>query len=419
MMIDIIDVLKKLDDTRGEEIERWFAEKRKIASPFITSSVDLRHSGLRMAPVDTNLFPAGFNNLSPAAVHRATRYIARYFEDHFRRAHRVLIVPENHTRNIRYLENLAVIKSLFEKAGLEVQLASLAAATGQPIELEIPSGTKLTEHPLKREGARLMLENGFTPDVIVMNNDMTSGAPEILKELAQPVIPPVHMGWWQRRKSVHFAAYQSLAQEFGKKFRLDPWLICAEFHRCGIVNFKESTGLDLVARGVEKVLEQARAKHKEYGIAEEPYVFIKAESGTYGMGIMTAHAPEDVLELNKKTRNKMQVIKEGAEVSEVIIQEGIPTIDKIDGKVAEPLIYMLDGVPVGGMWRMNGERDALGNLNASGMEFTGMCDEVEDECGKWKAVENCDFRSFGIIAAIAALAAAREDYGVGRDGAGI
>jgi glutamate--cysteine ligase len=29
-------------------------------------SVDLRNAGFKLAPVDTNLFPGGFNNLNPA-----------------------------------------------------------------------------------------------------------------------------------------------------------------------------------------------------------------------------------------------------------------------------------------------------------------------------------------------------------------
>ena len=418
MRDDILDTLKKLDESRGEDIERWLSEKRTEAAPFFYSSVDLRHSGLRLAPVDTNLFPAGFNNLAPLARERASRYIARFLGERFPQAERVLIIPENHTRNLNYLENLAILLSLFETLGIDVQLGSLAA-NGQPIELEAPGGRKLTEYPLKRDGSRLMLDNGFTPDIIILNNDMTAGAPEILHDIIQPVLPPVGMGWWQRRKSVHFAAYKALSEDFASQFSIDPWLLSAEFHRCGMVDFKEQTGLDCLSHGVEQVLAKARRKHKEYGISEAPYAFIKAESGTYGMGIMTARSPEEVLDLNKKQRNKMQVIKEGTPVSEVIIQEGIPTIDIVTGKPAEPMIYLIDGIPAGGMWRVNGQRDAYGNLNASGMEFTGMCDEGEDECGKWKSVQGCHFRSFGITAAIAALAAAREDYSEGKEGEGI
>src|SRR6266566_2179445 len=47
-------------------IEQWFRSRfRERPAPFYCS-VDLRNSGFKLAPVDTNLFPAGFNNLNPA-----------------------------------------------------------------------------------------------------------------------------------------------------------------------------------------------------------------------------------------------------------------------------------------------------------------------------------------------------------------
>ncbi len=416
-MNPILDLIKQLDETRCEEIERWFAHQRAKAAPYIYTSVDLRHSGLRLLPVDTNLFPAGFNNLSPQARARASRFLARLLAERYPGTRRVLIVPENHTRNLAYLDNLAALLSIFAQAGVEARLGSLIAS--EPLTLQSASGQSLTQYPLVRKTGRILLADGFDPDLIVMNNDMTAGVPELLQNARQPVTPPLSMGWWQRRKSLHFAEYKSLAEDFGKSFSFDPWLISAEFHRCGLVDFKERTGLDYVAKGAEKVLARVREKHKEYGITDEPYVFIKAESGTYGMGIMTVRSPEEVLEINKKSRNKMQTVKEGARVSEVIIQEGVPTVDHIDGKPAEPMVYMIDGVPVGGMYRVNAMRDAFTNLNAAGMEFAGMCDEAEDDCGRWTSVQDCHFRSFGIVAAIAALAAAREDYTPGKDGAGI
>ncbi|NBX03389.1 MAG: glutamate--cysteine ligase [Alphaproteobacteria bacterium] len=408
----ILDTFKQLSETRHDDIERWLSARRKEASPFFYTSVDLRHSGLRLAPVDTNLFPAGFNNLSPAARVRASKVIARLLAEQYPSVKNVLIIPENHTRNLAYLENLATLLALFADAGVEAQLGSLAAAKGEPIALESLSGAALTEHPLVRSGNVIALENGFSPELIIMNNDMTAGSPEILEGLTQPVIPPLGMGWYRRRKSVHFCAYKKLAEDFAKEFSLDPWLLSAEFHRCGTVDFKEREGLDCLAKGVEKVLAAAREKHKQYGISEDPYVFIKADSGTYGMGIMTVRSADEVFEMNKKDRNKMNVIKEGARVSEVIIQEGIPTVDVVSEKVAEPMVYMIDGIPVGGMYRVNGQRDALGNLNAAGMEFTGMCDEEESNCGKWKSVKGCHFGAYGLVAALAALAAAREDYDV-------
>ena len=42
------------------------------------------------------------------------------------------------------------------------------------------------------------------------------------------------------------------------------------------------------------MLDQVRGKYKEYGIDREPFVIVKADAGTYGMGIMTVKDPADV-----------------------------------------------------------------------------------------------------------------------------
>jgi glutamate--cysteine ligase len=259
----------------------------------------------------------------------------------------------------------------------------------------------------------LATADGFTPDLILLNNDCTAGAPTILEGLAQPVEPPYKMGWYNRRKTEHFRAYDEITHDFADTFGFDPWFISAAFHRCGVVNFEERTGIECVALGVEKVLHVVRRKYEEYGIKDAPYVYVKADSGTYGMGIMTVGSGDELMELNKKTRNKMGTIKEGTANTEVIIQEGIPTIDTAQGATAEPMIYIIDGVPVGGAFRINEQRDTHSNLNAPGMRFVGMCDEAEcgDEVKNSIKTPKCNFGAFGLIAALAALAAGREVYG--------
>ena len=410
-MSAIIDQLDNIIQHRHDQLEDWMHAQRTKAQPHFYTSVDLRHSGARLAPVDTNLFPAGFNNLSPAARHRVTRLIKGRLEEISPKLRRVLIVPENHTRNLYYLENLAVLVELVQAAGAEVRIGNLAAT--EILELSSVSGKSVTEHPLKREGDMLLTADGYRADFILLNNDCTAGAPKILEGLAQPVEPPVKMGWYNRRKTEHFRAYDEIARDFAQTFDFDPWLISATFHRCGVVNFDERVGIECVALGVEKVLHTARRKYAEHGIKEMPYAFVKADSGTYGMGVMTVKSGDELLELNKKTRNKMGTIKEGTRNSEVIIQEGIPTIDMAQGATAEPMIYMIDGVPVGGAYRVNESRDTLTNLNAPGMRFVGMCDEGEcgDEVKDSIETTKCNFGVFGLIAALAALAAGREVYG--------
>ncbi len=402
--MEILETLEKLYLNREDDIERWLGKLRNGCTPHFYNSVDLRHSNARLVPVDTNLYPAGFNNLSAAAEARASRFTRHYFDEHFPEAARTLIVPEDHTRNLAYLDNLLALKRIIESAGLEVQIGSLQEAR----KLTSLSGQDVVQHALVKENGRLRTQGGFTPDFIVLNNDCTSGIPPLLAGLSQPIVPPPEMGWHARRKSAHFTAYGQLAQEFAKEFGLDPWLIHADFHSCGRIDFKESSGLDCVAAAIDGLIEKARKKHAEYGIKEDPYVFVKADSGTYGMGVMSVHSGSEILELNKKERNKMQVVKEGARVSEVIVQEGVPTADRISGKPAEPMIYLVDGIPVGGMYRVNGGRDAYINLNAAGVEFTGMCDEQETVRDCRQPVRDCNFRSFGLIAALAALAVPRE-----------
>ena len=45
------------------KIEAWLREQFRKTPPPLMASVDLRVAGYKIAPVDTNLFPAGFNNL--------------------------------------------------------------------------------------------------------------------------------------------------------------------------------------------------------------------------------------------------------------------------------------------------------------------------------------------------------------------
>ena len=405
----IIQQLCDALDAQHDEVEAWLAAERAKSPPHIYTSVDLRHSGVKIAPVDTNLFPAGFNNLSVAAGLRAVEQFRDFLKTRYPEARKLLILPENHTRNLAYLDNLHRLKTLLEQAGAEVRIGSLAAAPGQPLALTSLSGHAVEEFPLLRKPDRLQLEDGFTPDIIISNNDFTPGVPEILKKLSQPILPPAKFGWHRRRKTIHFAAYSKLATRFAEVLSIDPWLISTQFHACGMVDFGARAGIECVALGVERVLHATRRKYEENGIAEEPYVFIKADSGTYGMGIMTARAGDDLFAMNKKIRNKMDVIKDGRGNHEVIIQEGVPTIDRVEDASAEPMIYLVDGVPVGGAWRVNAERDAQNNLNASGMRFTGMCDESEEDPARAK-VKACNFRVFGQIAQLAALAAAQEEY---------
>ena len=403
---EILTQLKTLIETRGEEVTAWMDARRMESGAPFYSSVDVRHAGFKIAPVDTNLFPAGFNQLSSAARVRAAAHIKERLA-RYNAVKRVLVIPENHTRNTGYIDNLTALLSILRDAGCEVELGSLAA-TEDPIEVVNSKEETLREMPLKREGSLLKTTSAFCPQLILLNNDLTSGLPDVLRGVSQPIVPRPSQGWHRRRKSIHFEAYGKLAHEFATAFAIDPWLMNAEFHKCGRVDFGSKTGLDCVAMGVEKVLHKIRTHYAQYGITSEPYVYVKSDSGTYGMGIMTVKSGDEMLEINKKIRNKMNVIKEGVQSTEVIIQEGVPTADVVENSPAEPMLYLVDGYAVGGAYRVNGDRDAQNNLNATGMRFVGMCDEGEEGT---VAMPNCKFSALGLIAELASISAQREEYG--------
>ena len=392
-------------------IERWFRLEWQEHTPPFYGSVDLRNAGFKLAPVDTNLFPGGFNNLSadalPLAVQAATVAIEKYCPD----ARHLLLIPENHTRNTYYLQNVARIAAILRQTGLTVRLGSLNPEVTAPTRLELPDGGTLTVEPLVRAHGRVGLD-GFDPCAILLNNDLSAGIPDILRDLhGQVLLPPLHAGWAVRRKSQHFAAFDDVAGRFGALLDVDPWLVNPYFATCGKVDFQAREGEECLADRVDTTLAQIRRKYGEYGIDQTPFVIVKADAGTYGMGIMSVKDASEVRNLNRRQRNKMAVVKEGLEVSEVIIQEGVPTIETVEQGVAEPVVYMVDRYVVGGFYRVHRERGRDENLNAPGshfvpLPFAASCN-LPDAAGTPDCPPN-RFYAYGVVARLALLAASLE-----------
>ena len=395
----------------AQEIEHWLRGQWQEHTPPFYGSVDLRNSGFKLAPVDMNLFPGGFNNLNSAFLPLCVQAAMTAIEKICPSAKRLLLIPENHTRNLFYLQNVAQLVAILRLTGLEVRIGSLLPEIDKPTPVDLPNGTTLLLEPLVRGQFRLGLE-GFDPCAILLNNDLSAGIPEILQGLDdQFVLPPLHAGWAVRRKSNHFAAYDEVADDFAKLLGIDPWQINPYFSVCSSVNFHERQGEECLASNVDAVLAMIREKYKQYAIEETPYVVVKADAGTYGMGVMTVKDASEVTGLNRKQRNKMSVIKEGMSVSQVIIQEGVHTNEHVSDGVAEPVVYMIDRFVVGGFYRVHSGRGEDENLNAPGMHFEPLAFETScsfpDQCQTPDAPPN-RFYAYGVVARLAQLAASLE-----------
>jgi len=402
------------------KIEHWFRTQwLEHAAPFY-ASVDLRNAGFKLAPVDTNLFPGGFNNLNPDFLHLSVQAAMVAVEKICPEASRLLIIPENHTRNTYYLRNVVELANILKQAGMNVRIGSISPEITEPTVLETHDGQPLLLEPVVREGNRLKLAAAKVGDTelpefdscaVLLNNDLSGGIPAILQNVEQDLIPPLYAGWSTRRKSQHFAAYNRVAREFADLLGIDEWLLNPYFETCGEIDFNARTGEDCLAAKVESLLEKIKLKYAEYGVTQEPFVIVKANAGTYGMGIMTVKSPDDVRGLNRKARNKMSVIKEGLEVTEVIIQEGVYTFESINDAVAEPVVYMMDHYVIGGFYRVHTGRGIDENLNAPGSHFVPLAFEkpctLPDCAGSPDATPN-RFYAYGVVARLALLAAAIE-----------
>ncbi|HMS05482.1 MAG TPA: glutamate--cysteine ligase [Burkholderiaceae bacterium] len=393
-------------------IERWFRLEWMEHTPPFYSSVDVRNAGFKLAPVDTNLYPGGWNNLTPEMLPLAVQAAQAAIEKICPEAKNLLLIPENHTRNMFYLMNVAQLARIFHMAGLNVRIGSINPEITEPTPIALPNGDSVLLEPAIRTRGRLGVKH-FDPCTILLNNDLSAGVPGILEDLhEQYLLPPLHAGWHTRLKSRHFECYEEVAKRFGKMLGIDPWLINPMFNQCGEVNFAEGTGFECLTANVDALLNKIRRKYKEYAINEKPFVVVKADNGTYGMGIMTVRDVKDLEALNRRTKNKMSVIKDGQKVSNVIIQEGVLTNERIHDAVAEPVVYMMDRYVVGGFYRVHAERGVDENLNAPGASFVPLAfadsAHLPQPGAKPGASAPNRFYMYGVIGRLAMLAASYE-----------
>ena len=408
---------EKLLLENAPKIEAWFRrEFHKTPAPFYCS-VDLRNAGYKLAPVDTNLFPAGFNNLNPAFEPLAVHALQSALERLMPSACNVVLVPENHTRNLHYLEAVATLRDLVGKAGYAVRIGSINPQLAEATEIALPSGKLLKLEPLQREGEHVHVGD-FKPCLVLLHNDLSGGRPAILEGLRQPVVPHPKLSWSDRLKSQHFGIYQEVTEDFAEQLGIDSWLVNPLFRNCGQINFLRREGEECLAGNVELLLEDIKAKYAEYGVTDEPFVIIKSDAGTYGMGVMTVKSVDEVRNMNRDTRKKMASAKEGNEVTGAIIQEGVYTFEHWQDAApdapemtAEPVVYMIDHYVVGGFYRVHAGRSNTENLNAPGAQFRQLAFNNACNCpepAQSPDSESNKFYAYGVVARLALLAAARE-----------
>ena len=134
-----------------------------------------------------------------------------------------------------------------------------------------------------------------------------------------------------------------------------------EFEECRII----------LAAQINNIIDRLSEKYAEYGIEADPVIYVKNDRGTYGLGILAITRGEQILNLSRRSMKKLTYGKGGHNAENFLIQEGIPTSLKIEGSPMEPVGYTIGGVVSSWFYRVNPDRDEMGNLNSPAARFVG------------------------------------------------
>jgi glutamate--cysteine ligase len=398
-----------------KEIHAWLKKYEETYTP-IYSSVDIRDAGFKIAVVDTNLFPAGFNNLCEHGIDDAIHFFKKAVLKRAPEAKNILIAAEEHTRNTWYLENIRILQEILQKAGFEATIAtffnqepSFCEQAAHAMELETAAGKTVKIHCFKRMLEKIKNKQAHF-DLILINNDLSGGIPTTLAEVGIPMFPSIHAGWHSRLKSEHFRHTNELMREFAYMVGLDPWLFSCLYRVVDQIDVNKEEDRQKLYLQAKELFEEIQSKYTQHSIDEKPFIFIKSNSGTYGMGVIPVESPEQILELNRRKRNDLSRGKEAQEITRFILQEGVPTIHRIEDHPSEVCVYQVDNNLVGGFYRLHTGKSSRENLNSpGGMEFQKMCPHL-DKYGKDCGIEhNLNiFDIYRILARIAGVAATLE-----------
>ena len=392
-----------------EQINNWYSEKVEVLKEYnvnlpIFSSFDIRDNGNKVSIVDSNVFPSGFNNLDPDSRSYASQMFLKNLQS-ISQSKDILLILENHTRNKFYFKNIQVLSQILNRVGYTTSLGFLDA--GEIIHkkhVSLGEGDILEVERIHRNGNSIYTKS-FQDGIILLNNDFSVGKPKILGDISQLVIPPISLGWYNRKKSTHFQCYHSFINEIAELTSTDPWLLGTFFSHVDDVNFKDRSTLKETAEVVDSVIEKITQKYREYNVSEAPYVFVKNNSGTYGLGIITVSSGDEIINLNSKNRKKMTHGKEKSKINSVMVQEGITTKYSIENHPAEPVLYNVGENTVGGFMRFNLLQDNTDNLNKKGMDFQQL---VDNELTRPIILKDGNFSLYSMLAMVASLAIAFE-----------
>ena len=112
---------------------------------------------------------------------------------------------------------------------------------------------------------------------------------------------------WHKGKSNHIHTLNDLTKKMilDCNLNIDPWLLSKFMVQISSVDINNENDRQRLTDAAEELLEKINKKYKENNINETPYLVLKSDNGTYGMGVISINDPKEILTLNRKNRNKL------------------------------------------------------------------------------------------------------------------
>jgi glutamate--cysteine ligase len=396
-------------------IERWFRLEWMEHTPPFYGAVNVRNAGYKLAPIYSDLFPSGWNHLSeevlPLAVQAGTAAIEKICPE----AKNLLIVPSNQAtedawRKSSYLSNLLQLKRVFQLAGLNVRFGSINPQLTQAQTLVLPDGQSITLEPAARDPRRLGLAN-FDPCTILLNQSLDTGVPGILEELhEQNLLPPLHAADASRLNSRFLSAYDEIAKRFAKLIGIDPWLINPLYELLPTLTASNAANVELLGEKVDALLGKIRRKYKDYGIHEQAVVEIKCNSRRGKGGVLAISQSAGLGALLAKVE-----AEHGDDIdlsAGLVLQEAVMTQERVNDRLAQPVVYTMDRYVVGGFYKVQAQADASATCQVDAPLFLPLAFErsshlPDPEYKPGASVPN-RFYMYGVVARLAMLAVSYE-----------
>ncbi len=373
-------------------IERWLRMEWMEHTPPIYATTRIHNAGFKLCALDVDLFPRGWQRLSADTISQAVLAAQSVIEKLCPEARRLLIVPENGVPDADECASLARLKTIFQMTGLDVRYGSIDPALSRSVELRLPGEAAPAQLvPVERERTRLMA-GSFDPCTILLGNELRAGSPGILEELpGQYLQPPLQAGWSVRRRSRHRSYYMDAAKRLGKLIGVDPWLLAPLYEA---PEDKGAGALEATRGAADALLAKIRRKYRTYHIMERPCLLLASDAGPRSAPVHTIYDARHITAAMLPAHP--------------LLQEGVPTRERIANDAAEPWVYSIDRYIVGAYYcQHSGDSNEMCSV-ATHSRFVPMNMAENASILRPAAGETNRFYMHGVIARLALVAASYE-----------